>query len=306
MPLPVGATARPCSNSFGALEPVRRQPRRQSSGYRYHHLFADVLRAHLLDERPDEVTELHRNAARWYGAAGEPVAAVRHALAAGDIEQAADLVERSVIELLRQRQEATVRGWLDDIPYDVVRRRPVLAVGFIGALMSRGDFETVEDRLNDLERLLADPVDAVVLEEADLARVPGAMETYRAALALIAGDPAGTVTHADLAIAKAAPGDDLTIPPRRPWRGSRILGKRRSGGGTSRLLGRGKGLERAGNISDVLGCSITLGDIRLTQGRLGDALRSYEDALRLAAAHEVGGPLRGTADMVLGLARDRL
>jgi LuxR family maltose regulon positive regulatory protein len=53
----------------------------------------------------------------------------------------------------------------------------------------------------------------------------------------------------------------------------------------------------------VLGCSITLGDLRITQGRLGDARRTYEDALRLAAAHEVGGPLRGTADMEVGLSQ---
>ena len=64
--------------------------------------------------------------------------AVRHALAAGDVELAADLVERSVIGMLRQRQEATVRGWVDDLPDEVVRRRPVLAIGLIGALMSTG------------------------------------------------------------------------------------------------------------------------------------------------------------------------
>jgi ATP/maltotriose-dependent transcriptional regulator MalT len=272
--------------------------------YRYHHLFADVLRAHLLEERPGDVPGLHRRAAEWYGAADEPVPAVRHALAAGDTERAADLIERSVIGLLRRRQEATVRSWLDDIPYDVVRRRPVLAVGFIGTLMSSGDFATVEHRLDDLERVLADPPpDMVVLEEAELARVPGAMETYRAALALVAGDPAGTVVHADRAIARAAPGDDLTVAA-----ASALSGLASWGSGDLEAAHRGysmavEGLERAGNISDVLGCSITLGDLRITQGRLGDAQRTYEDALRLAAAHEVDGPLRGTADMEVGLSQ---
>ena len=272
--------------------------------YRYHHLFADVLRAHLLDERPGEIADLHRRAAAWYAAAGEPVPAVRHALAAGDVEQAADVVERSVIDLLRQRQEATVRGWLDDIPYDVVQRRPVLAIGLIGALMSKGDLETVEGRLDDLERLLADPpADLVVLDEAELARVPGAMETYRAALALVAGDPVGTTAHADLAIERAAPGDDLTVAA-----ASALAALASWGGGDLEAAHRGysvavKRLERAGNISDVLGCSITLGDLRITQGRLGDALHIYEEALRLAAAHEVDGPLRGTADMVVGLSQ---
>ena len=272
--------------------------------YRYHHLFADVLRAHLLDERPDDVAALHLRAAGWYDAVGEPVPAVRHALEAGDVERAADVIERSAIGLLRQRREATVRGWLDDLPYDVVRRRPVLAVAFIGALMSRNDFETVEGRLDDLERLLVDPpVDMVVLEQAELARVPGAMETYRAALALIAGDPAATVAHADLAIARAAPGDDLTVAA-----AAALAGLASWAEGDLEAAHRGysvavQGLERAGNIADVLGCSITLGDLRITQGRLGDALQTYEDALRLAAAHEDGGPLRGTADMVVGLSQ---
>jgi LuxR family maltose regulon positive regulatory protein len=185
-----------------------------------------------------------------------------------------------------------------------VRRRPVLAVGLIGALMSSGDLAAVPERLDDLELVLADPpADLVVLDEDELARVPGAIETYRAALALVAGDPAGTVAHADLAIARAAPGDDLTVAS-----ASALSALASWSGGDLEAAHRGysvavAGLERAGNISDVLGCSIALGDLRVTQGRLDDARRTYEDALRLAGAHEVDGPLRGTADMLIGLSQ---
>ena len=122
--------------------------------YRYHHLFADMLRAHLADERPDEVTDLHRRASQWYDQNGQPSPAVRHALAAGDVERAADLVELAIPELQRNRQEATIRGWLDVIPDEVVRMRPVLAVGLIGALMAGNEFEGVEERLRDAERWL--------------------------------------------------------------------------------------------------------------------------------------------------------
>ena len=68
----------------------------QRRWYRYHHLFADVLRAHLLAEQPDEVAGLHRRASDWYDEAGEPLDAVRHALAAGDVDRAADLVELAI------------------------------------------------------------------------------------------------------------------------------------------------------------------------------------------------------------------
>jgi LuxR family maltose regulon positive regulatory protein len=60
------------------------------------------------------------------------------------------------------------------------------------------------------------------------------------------------------------------------------------------------GLWRAGHVADTFGCAIALADIRIAQGRLGDALRTYEQALQRASEH--GGPvLRGTADMYVGM-----
>ena len=155
----------------------------QRRWYRYHHLFADVLRSHLLDEHGD-VADLHRRASHWYDQAGEPVPAVRHALAAGDVDRAADLVELAVPELRRNRQEATLRRWIDELPDDVVERRPVLAMGFVGALMASNEFDDVERRLGDIERRCStgrrrdgDPPPAVagmvVVDDGELARLPG-------------------------------------------------------------------------------------------------------------------------------------
>jgi LuxR family maltose regulon positive regulatory protein len=62
--------------------------------YRYHHLFADVLRTRLLDEQPDRVPDLHRRASAWYAQHGEPAVAIHHALAAGDFERAGGDVTR--------------------------------------------------------------------------------------------------------------------------------------------------------------------------------------------------------------------
>ena len=275
--------------------------------YRYHHLFADVLRTHLLEEQPAEVAELHRRAGQWYDAAGEPVAAVRHALAAGDVENAADRVERAILGLLRDRREATARRWLDDIPPDVVRTRPVLALGFIGALMSSGEFASVESRLDDVERLLeaaADPsVEMVVVDTAELARLPGAIEMYRAALALIRGDPSATAVHADRAIARAVEGDHVTVSAAAALSGLASWGSGDLAGAHRGYSTAVDGLERAGHFSDVLGCSIALADIETTQGRLGDARSTFEDALHLAAAEEPGAVMRGTADMLVGLSQ---
>src|SRR3712207_899275 len=61
--------------------------------YRYHHLFAEVLYAHLMQEQPDRASTLHRRASEWYEHNGSVADAIRHALAAEDFERAADLVE---------------------------------------------------------------------------------------------------------------------------------------------------------------------------------------------------------------------
>ncbi len=74
--------------------------------YRYQHLFADVLRAHLLAEQPERVPDLHRRASAWYERRGESPEAIRHALAAGDFARAADLIEQALPALRRERHWA--------------------------------------------------------------------------------------------------------------------------------------------------------------------------------------------------------
>src|SRR5215211_7876877 len=75
--------------------------------YRYHHLFADVLRMHLMAEQPDQVPVLHRRASEWYEQNGAPAEAIHHALAAKDFERAAGLIELAAPAMHRIRQEAT-------------------------------------------------------------------------------------------------------------------------------------------------------------------------------------------------------
>src|SRR5271169_1509391 len=111
--------------------------------YRYHRLFADVLQARLLDERPGQVPGLHRRASVWYEQNGEPPMAIGHALAAEDFERAADLVELAIPALRPTRQESMVRRWLEELPDDVIRVRPVLSVHFAGELLARGELEGV-------------------------------------------------------------------------------------------------------------------------------------------------------------------
>jgi LuxR family maltose regulon positive regulatory protein len=274
--------------------------------YRYHHLFADVLRMRLLDERAEDVTDLHRRASRWYDRNGEPAPAVRHALAAGDVEEAAGLVEAAIPALLRNRQEQTILRWLDALADEVVRVRPVLAVGLIAALMVGGEFERVESRLRDVEQVLDEArtgrPEMVVVDKEELRRLPGKIQMYRAALALVRGNPVDTIRHARIAVGRTTADDHLTRAG-----ASALSGLAHWGDGDLEAAHREysasvDGLRRAGHIADVLGCSITLADIRITQGRLGEALRTYEQALQLAS-RQGGTALRGTADMYVGMSQ---
>ena len=242
---------------------------------------------------------------------GEPSEAIRHALAAQDFERAADLIELAIPAMRRSRQEAAVLGWLELLPDEVVRVRPVLSVGFAGALLAGGEYEGVEARLRDAERWLdgatgirlgsQDPAaEMVVVDDAEFRRLPAEIELYRAAQALVRGDGPGTVRHARRALELSPADEHLGRASAAALMGLAFWASGDLEAGYSGYAECMAGLRRAGHIADTFGCAIALADIRRTQGRLGDAMRTYEQALQRAS--QPGGPvLRGTADMYVGM-----
>jgi LuxR family maltose regulon positive regulatory protein len=279
--------------------------------YRYHQLFADVLQAHLLDKQPDDVPDLHRRASAWYEQNGEPSEAIRHALAAYDFGRAADLVELAIPAMRKSRQEAALRAWIKVLPDEVVRVRPVLTVGFAGALVAGGELEGVEDRLRDAERWLdattgirersqAPSAEMVVVDDEEFPRLPGTIELYRAALALARGDVLGTMRHAHRALDLSPEDDHLSRAAPAGLLGLAYWASGDLEAAHSAYADCMAGLRRAGHIADTFGCAIALADIRLAQGRPREAMRTYEQALR-RAPEQGGSVLRGTADMYVGI-----
>ena len=269
--------------------------------YRYHHLFAEVLQTRLADEQPDLEPILHTRASAWYAENGEASDAIRHAFAANAFATAADLVERAAAAALRNRQEATLLNWLKALPEALLRDRPVLSDIYAAALLSNGHFDEVAPRLRDAELGLR-AARAVVVDEEEFQRLPGTIAVHHAGLALAQGDLTHARQHARRALDLIAEDDHM-------WRGAAaaILGLASWASGdlesAHRTYAEGMlRLQRAGYISDVLGCAITLADIRIAQGRLHDARRTYEHALQLATEHSPS-VLRGTADMHVGLSQ---
>ena len=276
--------------------------------YRYHRLFADVVRTHLVDEQPDAIPELHRRASEWYEQNGERSEAIRHALAAADFPRAADLIELAVPSMGRSRQETTVLGWLKELPDELLHDRPVLSVHYAGTLLVNGELEGVEARLRDAERWLeassaethfASPR-MVVVDEEEFRGLPGSIAIYRAASALASGNVAGTMKYARQVLDLVPEDDHL-----RRGSAAGFLGLAYWTSGDLEAAHRSyadcmANVQRAGYISDAIGCAIALADIRIAQGRLGEAMSTYERGLQLATKQ--GSPvLRGAADMYVGM-----
>jgi LuxR family maltose regulon positive regulatory protein len=277
--------------------------------YRYHHLFADVLRARLLDEQGDKVLELHRRASGWYARNGDQSAAIGHALDGEDFERAADLVEMVATRLRQARQEATLTRWLEALPEELFRVRPVLAILLVGAHMVRGDIEGVEARLQDIEHCLEATAAErpggvstaiVVIDHEEFGRLPNQIAVFRAGQALIRGDVAGTIAHAHRALGLAAEDDHLgrgsaaALLALALWTQGDLDGAHRWY--TDALAS----LEHAGHLSDALGLALGLADVLIAQGRLREAMGTYGRGLKVAAA-QAPLVLRGTADMHVGM-----
>ena len=272
--------------------------------YRYHHLFADVLRARLLDEQPDQVRDLHRRASDWYARNGDQPAAIGHALDGEDFQRAtADLIEFATMPAFRARWEATFPRWLEALPGELFRVRPVLAVAVVAVHMVRGDIEGVEARLQDIERCLEAagaspgpdvPATAMVVMDHELfRRLPNQIAVYRAGMALLRGGTAGTIPHACRALELAADDDHLRrgsawplcSAPAHSTHGDLDAAHRRY---TEAL----PSLQKAGHLSDALGLSLALADILIVQGRLSEAMGTYRRGLeggrRTSAAGAAG------------------
>lgn len=183
----------------------------------------------------------------------------------------------------------------------------MLTVGCVSSLMVRGELEGVEDRLRDAEQWL-DPATAeraaassgemVVVDAEGFRALPSAIAMYRAGTGLVRGDVAATMTHARRAL-------DLALEDDHLGRGSAaaLLGLAYW---TSGDLDAGRRwyaeamarLERAGHHSDLLGCTIALADMSLAQGRLREAMSSFERGLQ--HAERFRPVLRGAAEHARG------
>lgn len=263
--------------------------------YRYHHLFADVLQAHMPEAERSLLAQRHRRASLWFEDSGNRDDAIRHALAAVDFELAADLVELAIPQMRQRRRVAVLRTAIEALPDALVRSRPALSINLVGTLLTEGVTEGIEERLAEAETVLRNASDAASRTLA------GAIEVYRSALAQMRGDIPSATEHAhrvyelapkDAYLERAGAAGFLAIVA---WSQGRLDDAQRHWADCT------DGLLKVGYISDALSTIYARGQIALAQGNLTDA----ETVLKrgLAIGVERGASLLpGLADLHIGLA----
>jgi LuxR family maltose regulon positive regulatory protein len=85
---------------------------RADDRYRYHGLFAQMLRAELRRMEPEREAEVHRRASSWHAGRGDVERAIHHAIAAGDVGRAGDLLWSIAVQEVTNGHDATIRRWL--------------------------------------------------------------------------------------------------------------------------------------------------------------------------------------------------
>ena len=183
--------------------------------WRYHHLFADLLRARMQEKQPGRLAQLHRNAAAWYAEHGLADEAIGHAAAAGEMLWAARLIERHFDEVFSLRGEAaTVHRWMSVLPAAVVRSRPRLLLAQALMAATSGHIEEVEPLLDAVECAPPDWADEPFEPTAGVAashliNVPALTMLHRSYLAQLRGDAGATAAFAAQALAESKPQERL-------------------------------------------------------------------------------------------------
>jgi LuxR family transcriptional regulator, maltose regulon positive regulatory protein len=249
----------------------------QRQWYRYHNLFADVLRHRLRQVQPALVAELHLRAARWLADNGWLPEAISHAFAAQVPEEAACLIEREAEATLMRGEYMTLQGWLGRLPEAVFQAHPRLCLFWASSLIITHDLEAAQRWLALAETAAgaeATPVETELLAE---------VAAIRAGIALNRGDFGATRASAEQALAAL------------PERSQRLRGEvmLHLGLAQSWSLNPAAAVQAyaeagrlalvAGDLHTALLALFNQGSQHFMQGRLQQAAATYRNALQIAA-----------------------
>ncbi len=178
----------------------------QGTWYRYHHLFRDLLQRRLAQEwGAEEIAALHRRAGAWLAAHGFTEAALRHFLAAGDVETAVTLIETQRHEILNQGDFHLLARWLGLLPEEAVLQRPTLLQIKAWTMRWQAKFQTVPSLLLQAETLLASETEMAASGSVNRDILRGERDTLRAEMSFFQNDFPRCITLAQSALDRLPP-----------------------------------------------------------------------------------------------------
>ncbi|MBU0491274.1 MAG: LuxR C-terminal-related transcriptional regulator [Chloroflexi bacterium] len=262
--------------------------------YRYHRLFADLLRQRLPQAYPGLAPTLHQRASVWHEQHGLMTVAIDHALAARDFQRAGALIEAHVEATLMRSEVATLLHWVDKLPDELVRARPTLCFFHAWALMMSGrSLDVIEQRLRDM----AGVQDAS--ESADM--MAGRVAVLRAYLMLFQADMHGAAELCQQAL-EHLPESDLFLRGIAAWILSlACLSDGDLQDGKQALQDLARVGQEMGHPLIVVTALCAQAELQTRQGRLYQARETLERALQMAT--DPGGrrlPIASEALLRLG------
>jgi LuxR family maltose regulon positive regulatory protein len=249
----------------------------QRCWYRYHHLFADLLKQRLRQTQSNLVAGLHRRASQWLTENSFENEAVDHAFGAQDYARAVQLMEE-IAELDWDRaRESRLLQWLKKLPDEKIDANPTLCIFYARELFKSGYMDDAQKRLQAAENM----IDSNAISNLDEAGLRGRIAVIRAYMSTRAGDLSDTI-HLSSQALKLLPPKDLN------WRSV-----------AATLLGFGQGSERlveaqqafgeaikisseAGNIYYHIFAGSCLASIMMKRGKLKEAKDFSRQMLNLA------------------------
>jgi ATP/maltotriose-dependent transcriptional regulator MalT len=263
--------------------------------YRYHHLFAEVLRERLGRRMPAQVNECHRRAAAWLWAHGLADDSIRHLLAAECYAEAADQIEQQSDRLVQHGELAGLARWVRALPREVTLAHPHLSLLNALALLLQGEAPDAIVWLETLEKREA--------ESGSLRRaIPGELAAVRSFLTLWSGDVYGGARIAQEAL-RTLPPDDLLLRGLTLWIAN-VIGVFGEGNiaEAARIIGElAETSRRSGNMLVAFMALVTKAGAQLYLCELHGSEHTCEETLRLLPGEgEQESPMAAMAYCIQG------
>jgi LuxR family maltose regulon positive regulatory protein len=259
--------------------------------YRYHHLFADLLRQRLHQTQPDQLPILHHRASEWYEQNGFTDEAIEQALHAEDFERAAHMIGEQADALWERGEHAKLQRWLDALPVEIVLTKPHLCVLHAWNLFTNGQQDAAEQSLQAAEKVLETSTDRAIKSSpmewnqqqySERMKIQGRIAVIRAFIAFIQGDAPGIIQYARQAL-EFLPEQDLT------WRSTVAIALgdayRIKGDLEAAYWAQLEALEackKAGDIYLVMLSSLKVAIILRMQGKLQETIEMCQQQMQLA------------------------